>query len=248
MAHTLPFRPDSYVSGLRLVPLTQKDKSIISRAVSDAKKWIPAKSLDSFFAAVELAIAAYRAEANMAKHLTKAAATEKLVTLRDQTKHLLDALISLDDSTQWLIRDHDQPDDNTLRTKRRATRTYKLDNDSQQVLPITSLDRMLHDLCGFYNVLSDAVARVKTWPKGRREDYARRHLAYFVAKALRQSSVEPTLARNGAYARTLCAIMGVIGGELKGKSKAKKPDVMELMRHGLRILKSESPQGEVTII
>lgn len=259
MAHTLPFRPNSYVGGLRHVPLTQKDRDIIRRAVSKAKKRIPAKTLDSFFAGVEFAIAAYRAEANVAKHLTKAVTTEKLVALRDQTKRLIDALIDLDDPTKWLIRDHDQSDGNivdlSIPSHKYPDLKYPINvldlmpPQSDDYFPVTSLNRMLHDLTGFYNVLLDTIERVEDWPRGRPPDYARWHLAYFVAKALYQCGIKPSLTRGGIYARTLRAVMDIIGGELEIKKTQKpaKPDVMELMRHGVRIIESESPEGEVTI-
>lgn len=222
---SVPFLPDKSAVGLPPVALSQDDKKKVLDAVRNAGRRIPVDAENRFIAGIEFAVSAYRAEADVAIAMTKATATKKLNDLRDTTKKLLDALTELDDPTQWLIR---------------SCWVY---TDPSEDFPMGSVN----ELCRLYNVLSAAIAQVNGWPKGRPSDYARKTLACLVAKVLRDSGIEPKLTRNGAFAGTLRVVMDISDPKLKAKGRGKRPDVMDLMRPGLRILNSESSPLEFSI-
>lgn len=256
----LPFRPDTYVLGLYRVPLTPDERKKILGAVRDAKKRIRADETDRFIAGIEFAISVYRGEAVAAKHWRKATARGKLTKLRDMTQQLFEALSTLDEPTRCLItaatdgrRDTVTVSEWLAHDSKRLARdvgivTARMHKHPPRQFVVTSLRRAHLELCGFSNVVSAAIAQVNEWPDGAPPNYARRSLAHLTAKALRDSGINPTLARQGTFARTLRAVMDIAGPELESRSVKNttfnNSDVMALMKHGLRILKSESSTGE----
>ena len=222
-----PFRPGSYVIGAKRAPVVRADRDRILKVISESSRETNPQSMEEYVKDIQSAIAFYRAEEDAATYWKKARATKRLTELFKQVDDFLKTLTELNEPLRWLIRSHEQPTKN---------------------IPVSSLNRMIIELCGFHNVLALAIAQVKGWPKGRPPEYERRNLACHLAKALKAMGIKPTLARNGIYANSMKAVMDIVGGKLRAKSKADGRDVMDLMRHGLSLLRRESPEGEFPLL
>lgn len=227
--------------GLRPLPLSKDARDRINKVLRARKS---RKQLDAFFDEVEIGIARYRAAAEANKQLGKKVVLKKFETLYHQTMKLLNmvanrvddqnnVVVNLNDHTADLIRTIGQP-------------FYAATgHPSQRPYPTASIAQLVGALCGFSNVVSDAMAVARSWPSGVQTDWGRRLLAYHVAKGSRDGlGIRPTNSRSGTYHRLLDAVLLEVG--IKGKGYGR--DLAPLARVALRILNSESPSGEISVV
>ena len=160
-------------------PLTEAQKNQVAKTLKGIGS-IDQEKLASFLDSISLAVGLHESIKAAQGSWRMAVAQSNITEIRDTLDELIRLLKNLDEPTRWLLR--------------------SMEGTNQTDAPIISESHFMHDLAGFWNLLSRTIRDIKGWPSGRPPALARRNLAYGVAKALRDCiGVKPDAARVGRF-------------------------------------------------